>query len=101
MPEIKTVQVVMFIYIFILFHFLVAEFECRERLKDGYFYDSVTSICAKVVKSPTRVYNQSEAAAFCERDGAKLISIKSEAEQYFLLSWIYTRSRMHTYIHNE
>jgi len=65
------------------------EEECKKYLGKGYFYDSVTQMCAKVVKSDTSL-NHSEADTDCKQDGASLITVNNENKQYFLLSWIFT-----------
>lgn len=69
--------------------------ECLKRINDGYFFDSFTNLCVKVVKSSS-LHTQSQAGALCKSENASLISIYNEDEQDFVLSWIFSHQENNT-----
>lgn len=63
------------------------EMTCRSLLFKGYFYDSYTNLCVRVVKQSK---TQAQAARACAVDGASLMIVDDSTKQDYLIYWIFS-----------
>lgn len=69
--------------------FLFPGTECLKHINDGYFYDSTSKLCVHIVKSHG-LFNRAQAEQMCKAEGGDLMTVQTEDEQYFLLTWIFS-----------
>ena len=66
---------------------------CRSLLFKGYFYDSYTNLCVRVVKQSK---TQAQAARACAVDGASLMIVDDSTKQDYLIYWIFSHRGKYT-----